>query len=120
MNQRHLKLGLFVVALAWGHPAQAEEVARAPGTAPDRNDWGWVVIIGSIAAGAALIAVLGYQVMYVDMAVAATLCAVSLFVARVPVPEVEKSIADEDGTDVEVVEVVAEPVKSDVDAEIRK
>ncbi|MFD9738637.1 MFS transporter [Umezawaea sp. NPDC059074] len=69
----------------------------------------------SIAAGAALIAVLGYQVMYIAMAVAAALCAVSLFVARVPVPEVAKSIADEP---VEPVEVV-EPAVSTTD-EIRK
>jgi MFS family permease len=63
----------------------------------------------SIAAGAALIGVLGYQVMYIAMVAAAVLCAVSLFAARVPVPEVEKSVADVDDTD-----------KPDVDAEISK
>lgn len=63
----------------------------------------------SIAAGAVLIGVLGYQVMYIAMVAAAVLCAVSLFAARVPVPEVEKSVADVDDTD-----------KPDVDAEISK
>ncbi|MGW4113680.1 MFS transporter [Actinosynnema sp. NPDC004786] len=50
----------------------------------------------SIAAGAALIGVLGYQAMYAIMAAVAVLCAASLVVRRLPVPEVAKSVADQD------------------------
>lgn len=48
----------------------------------------------SIAAGAALIGVLGYQLMYVVMAVAAVLCGGALLLGRVPQPEVTESVAD--------------------------
>lgn len=53
----------------------------------------------SIAAGAALIGVLGYQVMYLLMAATAVVCAASMLVGRVSRPEVAKSVADEDDTE---------------------
>ena len=53
----------------------------------------------SIALGAALIMVIGFQVMYLIMACTAVLCAASVLVGRVPQPEVVKSVADTDCTD---------------------
>ncbi len=49
----------------------------------------------SIAAGAALIGVLGYRFMYVLMAGTALVCAVSIGLSRTVQPAVEKSVADE-------------------------
>ncbi|SFD53176.1 MFS transporter [Streptomyces aidingensis] len=51
----------------------------------------------SIAAGAALIGVIDYRVMYLVMAGTAVVCAVSNLAARPPVPEVATSVADTDG-----------------------
>ena len=48
----------------------------------------------SIAAGAALIGVLGYQLMYLIMAGTALLCAASVLLGRVPSPDVADSVAD--------------------------
>jgi MFS family permease len=49
----------------------------------------------SIAAGAALIGVLGYQAMYLVTAATAVLCSASLLLGRVPKPEIAKSVADD-------------------------
>ncbi len=71
----------------------------------------------SIAAGAALIGVIGYEVMYVVMAAAALVCSVSLLLGRVPRPEIAKSVADVQDTRGDG---AGEPDKGDVAAEITK
>jgi hypothetical protein len=53
----------------------------------------------SIAAGVALIGVLGHQVMYLLVACTAALCAGSMLVGRVAQPDVVKSLADAGGAD---------------------
>lgn len=53
----------------------------------------------SIAAGVALIAALGYQVMYLAVACTAVLCAGSMLVGHLTQPDVVKSLADEDSAD---------------------
>ena len=50
----------------------------------------------SLAAGAALIGVLGYRFMYVLMACVAVLCAAAIGLRPTAQPEIAKSIADED------------------------
>jgi len=50
----------------------------------------------SIAAGAVLVGVLGYQAMYLVMACSAIVCAASVLFSRVAKPEVVKSVADTD------------------------
>jgi len=49
----------------------------------------------SIAAGAALIGLLDYRVMYLMMSVAALICAAAVVLRPVPTPEVVPSVADE-------------------------
>ncbi|MFJ1618585.1 hypothetical protein ACIODT_39670 [Streptomyces sp. NPDC088251] len=48
----------------------------------------------SLTAGAALIGVLDYRVMYLVMTVTTVACAVSLLVRSIPAPEVVPSVAD--------------------------
>ena len=63
----------------------------------------------SIAAGVALIGVLGYQVMYLVVACTAALCASSMLVGRVAQPDVVKSLADEDDAGEPAVSTAGEP-----------
>ena len=64
----------------------------------------------SIAAGAALIGLLGHQAMYVLMAATAVLCAAAIVLGRPPRPEVTASVADvEPGTPAAVPQPVQAP-----------
>jgi MFS family permease len=89
-------LGLPFVMLALGTALHLYVPARMQGRANAAvSSVTGVAQAASIAVGAALIGVLGYQVMYLAMAGAAVACAASMFVGRVATPEVAKSVADE-------------------------
>jgi hypothetical protein len=63
----------------------------------------------SIALGAALITVIGFQAMYLIMAATAVLCAASVLVGRVPQPDVVKSVADTEEIEDDVNSTVPAP-----------
>jgi MFS family permease len=93
-------LGLPFVLLALGTALHLYVPARMQGRANAAvSSVTGAAQAASIAVGAALIGVLGHQVMYLLMAGAAVLCAASMFVGRVATPEVAKSIADEETAD---------------------
>lgn len=68
----------------------------------------------SIAAGAALIGVLGYQAMYLAMAATAVLCSVSLLLGRVPQPEIARSVVDDAQDDSAADDVARDGAADDV------
>jgi MFS family permease len=91
-------LGLPFVLIALGTALHLYTPARMQGRANAAvSSVTGAAQAGSIAVGAALIGVLGYQVMYLAMACTAALCAASMLLRRVPQPEIVRSVADQDG-----------------------
>ena len=71
-------------------PARLQgRVNAAAGTVSD------IAQTASIAAGTILVGLLDYRILYVLMAVGALACAALVFSARLPMPEVASSVADE-------------------------
>jgi MFS family permease len=109
-------LGVPFVVLALGTALHLYTPARLQGRANAAvSSATGVTQAASIAAGAALIDVLGYQVMYLVMACTAVLCAASVLVRRVPRPEISKSVADIDtDTDTDTAVITEAAVVTDV------